>query len=136
MLRKNDARGELDGFLDAGSHLQGELRFESAFRVDGRISGKVSSATGELVVGEKGEVEGEIHVARLVVAGTVRGRVHAAQRVEIARTGRAHADLDTPALVIEEGGFLQGSCTMQRVERPLSKVLTAMPVKDRGAVAT
>jgi cytoskeletal protein CcmA (bactofilin family) len=135
MLRKNEARGELNGFLDAGSHLQGELRFDSAFRVDGRLSGKVSSS-GELVVGEKGEVEGEIHVGRLVVAGTVRGRVHAAQRVEIARTGRAHADLDTPALVIEEGGFLQGSCVMQRVERPLSKVVTAMPVKERGAAGS
>lgn len=141
MLRRNESRSELNGFLDAGSHVHGELRFESSFRVEGRFTGKVTSS-GELVVGEHGEVDGEIQVARLVVAGTVRGRVQAGQRIEIARTGRVHADLDTPALVVEEGGFLQGSCTMQRpaalgaVDRPLPKGVTAMPVKDqRGASA-
>lgn len=124
MLRKNDSRGELNGFLDAGSHIHGELRFEDTFRVDGRVTGKVTS-TGELVVGERGEVDGEIHVARVVVAGTVKGRVQATGRIEIAPSGRVLADLETPTLVIEEGGFLQGSCVMQRQERP--KVVAAMP---------
>jgi len=33
------SQGDLNGFLDAGSHIQGELRFEDTFRVDGRAFG-------------------------------------------------------------------------------------------------
>lgn len=128
MLRKGDGRGELNGFLDAGSHIQGELRFEDTFRVDGKVTGKVRS-DGELVVGERGEVDGEIVVGRIVVAGTVKGRIEAG-RIEIARSGRVLADLATPVLVVEEGGFVEGTCTMQRAERTQAGVV-AMPVKAR-----
>ena len=36
MIFKHDsAQSELNGFLDSGSHVDGELRFEASFRVDG-----------------------------------------------------------------------------------------------------
>ena len=60
MKFKSDGGGkqnDLNGFLDTGSHVEGELRFETAFRVDGKFTGQVNSA-GDLIVGEGGEVEG------------------------------------------------------------------------------
>ena len=35
--RERLPRGELNGFLDQGSELHGELRFEQTFRVEGRF---------------------------------------------------------------------------------------------------
>jgi cytoskeletal protein CcmA (bactofilin family) len=127
--------GELNGFLDKGSHLEGELRFEQTFRVDGRVTGRIVSA-GDLVVGERGEVEGEIEVGRLFVSGTVRGKVRAG-RLEIASRGRLHADVETPTLVVEEGALFEGGCVMERDARPEpAAVETARPprlqaVKER-----
>ena len=109
---KENARGDLNGFLDAGSHINGELHFEDTFRVDGKLTGKVVSE-GDLVVGEQGEVDGDIEVGRVFISGVVRGSVTAANRVELTAGGKAYADLATPTLVIEEGALFEGKCRMK-----------------------
>ena len=130
MFKSDGERGDLNGFLDAGSHIEGDLHFEDTFRIDGRLTGRVESQ-GELVVGEEGQVEGEVRVGRLFISGTVKGSAVAAQRVEITSRGKVKADLETPSLVIEDGAFFEGRCSMgQRsdaaAERP---VVARMPVK-------
>ena len=106
------SNGELNGFLDSGTQIvDGELRFKDTFRVDGRLVGRVSSE-GDLIVGEGSTVEGQIRVGRLFVSGVVRGTVRA-ERVEIAPGARVEADVETPALLIEEGGHFQGRCIME-----------------------
>jgi cytoskeletal protein CcmA (bactofilin family) len=102
------ASGELNGFLDAGSQLVGELRFEDTFRVDGRVSGRIVSP-GDLIIGEDGEVEAEIEVGRLFVCGILRGRATAAH-IELERGSRVEAELVTPSLVVAEGAILRVSC--------------------------
>ena len=48
MIFKTDGeRGDLNGFLDAGSHIEGALHFDDTFRIDGRLSGKVVSYAGD-----------------------------------------------------------------------------------------
>ena len=112
-LFTRSAHGELNGFLDAGSHLEGELRFEQTFRIEGKLTGTVRSE-GDLIVGPKGEVESTVEVGRIVVTGEVRGTVRAARRVEIGPGGKLLGDLETPTLVIEDGGLFEGRCQMQR----------------------
>ena len=61
------ARGEgatLNGFLDKGSHLKGELVFEETFRIDGRFEGRIPGGS-ELILGDSAEVDAEIHVDRI-----------------------------------------------------------------------
>jgi cytoskeletal protein CcmA (bactofilin family) len=112
-MRGQGAGGDLNGFLDAGSQIKGDLLFEDTFRVDGKVNGKVVS-DGDLVVGVGGEVEGEVTVGRLFVSGTLRGRVKAAKRIEIAAGGRVYATLETPSLVVEDGAFFEGQSAMVR----------------------
>jgi cytoskeletal protein CcmA (bactofilin family) len=103
--------GELNGFLDRGSSFKGELEFEDTMRIDGRFNGRIVSKN-ELIVGESATIEGEVHVGRIAISGTVIGKIKADQRVEIHRNGKVYSDVDTPALVIEEGAIFQGNCVM------------------------
>lgn len=103
--------GELNGFLDRGSAFKGELEFEDTMRIDGKFNGKIHSKN-ELIVGESANIDGDIHVGRIAISGTVVGKIVAAQRVEIHRNGKVYADVDTPALIIEEGAIFQGNCVM------------------------
>ena len=103
--------GELNGFLDRGSSFHGELEFEDTMRIDGRFNGKIMSKN-ELIVGESAHIEGDVHVGRIAISGTVVGKIVAAQRVEIHRNGKVYSDIDTPALIIEEGAVFQGNCVM------------------------
>jgi cytoskeletal protein CcmA (bactofilin family) len=111
-FRGKSSAGDLSGFLDVGSHFEGELRFEQSFRVDGKVVGKVIS-DGDLVVGEKGEIDGEIRVGRLFVSGLVKGEVHAARRLSIHPRGRVEGTVHARALIIEEGGILEGQSSMK-----------------------
>jgi len=108
MARGGDA---LNGFVDSGCTIRGELEFKTYFRVDGRVEGKVRSQA-ELVIGEGGVVEGELEVARCVVGGEVRGIVRATEQVMLHATAKVWADIQTPALVMEDGAFLEGAVTM------------------------
>src|SRR5687768_649005 len=103
--------GELNGFLDRGSSFKGELEFEDMMRIDGKFNGKITSKN-ELIVGESAHIEGDVHVGRIAISGTIVGKIIADQRVEIHRNGKVYSDIDTPALIIEEGAIFQGNCTM------------------------
>ena len=103
--------GELNGFLDRGSSFKGELEFEDTMRIDGKFNGKIVSKN-ELIVGDSAQIDGDIHVGRIAISGTVIGKITADQRVEIHRNGKVYSDIDTPALIIEEGAVFQGNCVM------------------------
>lgn len=111
MNGKSNRSGELNGFLDRGSSFKGELEFEDTMRIDGKFNGSITSKN-ELIVGESAHIDGNIHVGRIAISGTVVGKIKADQRVEIHRNGKVYSDIDTPALVIEEGAIFQGNCVM------------------------
>ena len=107
----------LNGFLDKGSHLKGELTFEETFRIDGKFEGKIPSGS-ELILGDSAEVDAEIRVERLSINGSLKGSVHASERIEIHPRARVTAQLHTPVLRVEEGAFFQGSCSMSPESSP------------------
>jgi len=103
----------LNGFVDDGCVITGTLSFKNSFRLDGRVEGAVES-TSELLIGEGGSVEGEITVARCRVGGRVRGTIRASEQVVLHPTARVWAEIITPALVMEEGAFLEGKVKMEQ----------------------
>jgi cytoskeletal protein CcmA (bactofilin family) len=109
MARGNDA---LNGFVDSGCTIRGELEFAHSFRIDGNIDGTIRSRS-ELVVGEGGVVDGEIDVARCLIGGQVRGVVRATEQVVLHNTARVWAEIHSPVLVMEEGAFLEGTVAME-----------------------
>ena len=131
MFKGSAAQGDLNGFLDAGSHMTGELHFEDTFRIDGKFTGNVVS-DGDLIVGERGDVEGEIKVHRVFVSGTVRGTLRAAERVEITAAGKVLADVYTPSLTIDDGAHFEGRCSMERPAQGGSKKVAQMPFAKRA----
>ena len=135
MFKGSGPQGDLNGFLDAGSHMTGELYFEDTFRIDARFTGNVVS-DGELIVGERGDVDGEIRVCRVYVSGTVRGALRASERVVITAAGKVLADVYTPSLTIEDGAFFEGRCSMERLGVKTGDVdhkkVTQMPLAKKG----
>jgi cytoskeletal protein CcmA (bactofilin family) len=112
------ARGTeaLNGFVDTGCTIRGELEFANSFRLDGRVEGTVRSSS-ELVVGKEGVVEGEIDVARCLVGGQVRGTIRASEQVVLHATARVWADIHATTLVMEDGAFLEGKVNMESTRK-------------------
>ena len=114
MVRTADA---LNGFVDSGCVLSGELEFSNAFRVDGRVDGVIRSRS-ELVIGEEGVVEGEINVARCQIGGTVQGTIRASEKIVLHATAKVVGEVHAPAVVMEDGAFLEGKVAMESASKP------------------
>lgn len=133
IFRSDNPDGDLNGFVDSGTRFRGELEFETTFRVEGKVEGTVVSS-GTLVIGEGGEVEGEIQVGQLFVSGVVRGTVKANRRIQLCSEGKAFADLETPSLVIEDGAIFDGRCSMTRdaeAARGPARTAPVQPLRGR-----
>jgi cytoskeletal protein CcmA (bactofilin family) len=115
-LRGLQAEG-LNGFMDEGTEFLGELRFRDTLRIDGHLKGKIVS-DNTLIVGESGHVEADIDCGVVSIRGTVLGRVHGRQRIELLAGSKVQATLVSPKLVIEDGAFFQGDCEMVPAVRP------------------
>ncbi len=108
----------LNGFIDKGSHVRGDLVFEETFRIDGKFEGKIRSGN-ELILGDTADVTAEIDVGRLSVNGSLKGSVRATERVELLAKARVFGDIATPVLRVEEGAVFHGGCQMGEEETNL-----------------
>ena len=114
-LARDIKEGTLSGFVGNGTTLTGEANFKGMLRVDGHLSGRVSSQDGTLIISSGGQVDADIEVSVAQIYGTVVGNITASKRIELGRVARITGDIQTPALVIEQGAIFEGSCRMQQL---------------------
>lgn len=100
--------------ISEGSVLDGNLKAPAFARIDGLVNGDVTVDEG-LILGEKGEVKGNINTKEIVVYGTVNGDISTAS-LEIRATGKITGNIKTQNLVVENGGVYNGNLTMQQGE--------------------
>jgi len=108
--------GELNALLGRGSAFEGKLVFEGTVRIDGRFKGEIHSE-GKLIVGESGEIEGEIWVESAVISGRVAGNINGKGKIELQPPAKVQGNLIAPLLVIQEGATFDGYCQMSKPTR-------------------
>jgi len=143
-LARDIKEGTLSGFVGSGTVVTGEASFKAMMRIDGQLSGRISSTGGTLVVGTNGRVDANIEVAVATVHGTVNGDIIATQRLELGRSAKVSGNIQTPSLMIEQGAVFEGSCKMTQVsvaaekgkksyaDEPVLDTTRMKPVGDRG----
>lgn len=90
---------------------EGTLTSKDSVRIDGRLTGQVSSE-GTITVGSTGRVDGNLTAKQIVTAGVISGGIKASEKVELKGTSRLEGDLVTVRLVIEDGARFEGMCNM------------------------
>jgi cytoskeletal protein CcmA (bactofilin family) len=96
----------------------------------------VRSEKGSLIVSAGGVVEANIEVASAKINGTVNGDIIATGRIEFGRSARVSGNIQTPALVIEDGAIFEGSCRMQTQPKPEAAKTPKVEAPRPVAVAT
>src|ERR1044071_8866489 len=93
--------------LDAHISVTGDLETDGALRIDGRLEGTIHRAD-LIVVGEGASVVGDITAREVIVGGAVTGNIFAAQRTELQSNGIVAGDIRSAAILVHEGGVVQG----------------------------
>lgn len=137
-MARDIKEGRLSGFVGHGTVLTGETTFQAMLRIDGHLTGQVSSESGTLIVGSTGQVDANIMVSAAVVNGTVNGDIIVTEKLELGRTARVVGNIQTPRLLIEDGAILEGSCTMLKAKEAaekLSAAVNSQPVSELSSYA-
>ncbi len=103
--------GSVDTVLGVGSDFKGQIFAKGTIRIDGKIEGNVSSEEG-VIIGDKGQVKGNISAKSVIISGRVTGNVSSTKRLEITPSGQLQGDIHTPRLAIAEGVVFKGNCDM------------------------
>ncbi|SOY53017.1 bactofilin family protein [Cupriavidus taiwanensis] len=125
----------IDTLIGEDTAIDGDLVFAGGLRLDGRVRGNVTAAPGKpsmLVVSEKGMVEGEISVGHLVLNGTVKGPVQAADLLELQPQARVLGDVRYAALEMHQGALVEGRLMpmVQGEVKALPNLVEAAPAQQ------
>ncbi|MEK7402274.1 MAG: polymer-forming cytoskeletal protein [Gemmatimonadota bacterium] len=93
--------------FDSHISVSGDIETEGALRIDGRLEGTIRRAD-LVVIGQGATVVGDITAREVIVGGAVTGNIFAAQRTELQSTGIVAGDIRSAAILIHEGGVVQG----------------------------
>ncbi|HEX5708645.1 MAG TPA: polymer-forming cytoskeletal protein [Pyrinomonadaceae bacterium] len=135
-LARDIKEGIMSGFVGGTTVLNGEAEFKGMLRVDGHLTGRVTSEKGTLIVSAGGRVDANISVATAKVNGTVNGDIVATERIEFGRNAQVRGNIQTPALIIEQGAIFEGSCRMSRAGAADAKTQSAAEKSSQGAGVT
>jgi len=108
---RKKAYQDIESIIAQGVEIKGDIISQGSLRIDGAVEGKLN-IKGDVVLGEKGRIKGEVKVDNLIVAGRVEGNVVASGRFEISANGYMKGDVTCSIMTIEEGGVLDGSSRM------------------------
>jgi cytoskeletal protein CcmA (bactofilin family) len=114
-MGKDESHSSINSTVGGGSTITGSLDVSGGLRVDGFIDGQVK-VSGTLTVGHEGRIKGDVAASHAVIGGTINGTIRAEKQLELQNGSRIEGDIVTKSLIIEEGVFFEGSCSMSSVE--------------------
>ncbi len=109
--REEREASDVVSIVGPGMAVEGDCATDGTLRVEGRVEGSVR-AEKAVVIGEDGEVVGDVHTQDAVVAGSVTGTIVARSRLELQATARVEGDIRCRRVKLEEGGFVEGRVEM------------------------
>lgn len=94
-----------------GTDINGNIKSNGDLRIDGFIKGNIH-ATGKVVVGSTGRVEGEIICQNADISGDVKAHIKVTELLSLKANAVVSGDILTNKLAIEPGAVFTGACKM------------------------
>ena len=97
------------GYLGEDLLIQGTVHSEKKIVVSCTVEGSLHGDQ-EIIVSEKGNVNGKIEGNVVVVAGKINGDMLVHERLEVNSTANLHGEVHVPSgqLLIQEGAYMEG----------------------------
>ena len=95
----------------AGTTIKGDIVSEGDFRIDGKLTGSITSK-GKIVVGQSGSIDGEITCQNADISGIIKAKLNVEQLLTLKASANLSGDVITGKLAIEPGAKFTGTCNM------------------------
>ena len=120
--------GGVPSLISSDMTIRGSVAAEGEMQIDGTVEGALTAAI--LVIGENGDVTGELVGERITVRGRVKGPIRGVH-VKLAAKAHVGGDIIHQTLEVENGAVFEGS--IRRSNDPIAeqvKQLTGPPLCD------
>nr|WP_288358697.1 polymer-forming cytoskeletal protein [uncultured Pseudomonas sp.] len=106
--------------IAAGAVFCGNLEFQGAVQIDGKVLGDLLTEQGLVRVSAEGKVEGEVRAPHVVIDGEIVGDVYASQHVELGAKARVRGNLYYGLMEMAMGAQVEGGLRpIKEQDRPL-----------------
>jgi cytoskeletal protein CcmA (bactofilin family) len=121
--RKPNNSATVDTLIGAKTRINGDVEFAGGFHLDGYINGNVTcdgAADAFLSVSEQGCIEGSVVAPNVLLNGTVRGNIEAADRVELGAKAKVLGSVAYTVIETAVGAQINGKL-IHRAAAPAPK---------------
>jgi cytoskeletal protein CcmA (bactofilin family) len=123
-------QGSIATLVGADTRVEGNIEFVGGFHIDGYVKGNViaSQEGGALLsISERGCVEGMVVAPQVLLNGTVKGDVRAAERVELGPKAKVIGNVQYKLIEMAIGAEVNGQLIHERDDEADQRV----PAADR-----
>jgi len=121
MFTRDSRQARIDTLIGKDARVHGDIDFRGGLHLDGHIEGAVRSEEmrgSTLSVSETGSIQGAVQVPNLVLNGTVRGDIHALERVVLGATARVEGNVYYGIIEMTLGAQIIGKLVRLEPETP------------------
>jgi len=102
---------KIDTLIGKNTKVTGSINAQGTLRVDGSFDGEVI-VNGDLIVGESGEIKGNISAENIFIFGVVHGNIYSKSQLRLAETSKLYGDVEVATFIIDEGAVFEGKTKM------------------------
>lgn len=100
-----------DTLIPVGTTITGSIETHNSIRIDGHVKGDVS-AKGDVTLGPKASIEGNVCGMSFNIAGTITGNIDARGSVTVLSASKVLGDISAHTLEIALGATCSGTYTV------------------------
>lgn len=110
--KKSLIENKLDTVIGSDTRIEGDINSSETIKIDGKLIGDIEGKS-QVIIGELGLVQGNINAKNVAISGKVEGNIICNNLIEIKSSGKVLGDIETINLVVEDGGVINGNCSMK-----------------------
>jgi cytoskeletal protein CcmA (bactofilin family) len=111
MFTRDSRQPRIDTLIGKAARVNGDIEFQGGLHLDGHVSGGARAAEAPdatLSVSATGSIEGPVDVPNVVLEGTVKGDIHATERVVLGATARVEGNVYYGVIEMTLGAQIMG----------------------------
>ena len=99
----------INSIIGAGTVIRGDIKVNGFVRIDGDIDGNLETS-GNLIIGEKARIQGNIIARSITVGGIIKGNITATVSVKLLSSSVVLGNIQTHNFQADENVIFNGHC--------------------------